>query len=249
LRGRSFWRNAPPPILFSSTTERFTRQSSLADAVIAEGNTIRGNFGDLERQLGNLKSGLRFAVALEEQESVWVEILSVKKAIGEAKNALESHDRKYSSEESFRETVLNCLPIGSVSLLPGTQLAIRASRSVSACSKRELLSLVLPLSRHRGIRGVQKNEFTRSSERCPSLRRCVSWIRSSLRGENTRVPARDALQLVLAELLAIDLDATLGAAERDIHHRALVGHEGGERHHLVFAACDGYAQRASRRSS
>ncbi len=49
------------------------------------------------------------------------------------------------------------------------------------------------------------------------------------------VAAGDPLELVAAELPAVDLDPTLGAAEGSIHHGALVGHQRRERHHLVLA--------------
>jgi hypothetical protein len=45
--------------------------------------------------------------------------------------------------------------------------------------------------------------------------------------------AGDALELGLAVLAGVELDAALGAAEGDLHHGALPGHPGGERLDLV----------------
>ena len=44
----------------------------------------------------------------------------------------------------------------------------------------------------------------------------------------------DALELVARVAAAVDLDAALGAAERHVDDGALVGHQRGERHHLVL---------------
>ena len=54
-------------------------------------------------------------------------------------------------------------------------------------------------------------------------------------------PPGDALQLVLAVLLGVDLDARLAAAEGDVHACALVGHQRGQRLHLVRAHVGGVA--------
>ena len=47
------------------------------------------------------------------------------------------------------------------------------------------------------------------------------------------VAARHALQFALAHLFGIADDAALGAAERNIHDRALPGHPAGQRAHFV----------------
>ena len=44
--------------------------------------------------------------------------------------------------------------------------------------------------------------------------------------------------------LRVDLDAALGAAERSVDHRALVGHQRGERHHLVLVDVEAVADAA-----
>jgi hypothetical protein len=47
------------------------------------------------------------------------------------------------------------------------------------------------------------------------------------------IASGDPLQLAVGELEGITHDAALGTAERDVHHRALPSHPGGERRHLV----------------
>jgi hypothetical protein len=53
------------------------------------------------------------------------------------------------------------------------------------------------------------------------------------------VAAGDALELLDAVGTRVDLHGALGAAERHVDDRAFVGHQRGERHHLVFI--DGFA--------
>ena len=55
-----------------------------------------------------------------------------------------------------------------------------------------------------------------------------------LLGQLVRVTAGDALQFVERIVLRLDPDAALGAAERHVDDRALVGHQRGQRHHLFF---------------
>ena len=54
----------------------------------------------------------------------------------------------------------------------------------------------------------------------------------------------DALEFSLGELVTRNPDATLGAAERHVHHGALVGHEGRERHGLFRVDVDVVADTA-----
>ena len=65
------------------------------------------------------------------------------------------------------------------------------------------------------------------------------WTEYFLLASNA--PPGDALQLVLAVLLGVDLDARLAAAEGDVHACALVGHQRGQRLHLVRAHVRGVA--------
>ena len=47
------------------------------------------------------------------------------------------------------------------------------------------------------------------------------------------VAARDALQFAIGKHVRIADDAALGAAERDVDHRAFPGHPGSQRAHFV----------------
>ncbi len=56
----------------------------------------------------------------------------------------------------------------------------------------------------------------------------------ALAEELVGVAAGDPFELAVGVVAAVDPDAPLGAAERDLDHRALVGHQRRERHHLVL---------------
>ena len=63
-----------------------------------------------------------------------------------------------------------------------------------------------------------------------------SWhigIRTERRDDADRVTPGQALELAHAELTRIADHATLGATERQVHHRAFPGHPGGERLHFL----------------
>ena len=64
------------------------------------------------------------------------------------------------------------------------------------------------------------------------------------RDELAGVAARDRLQLAIRILSRFELHAALRAAERDVHQRALVGHEPGQRLHLVLVDAGGVADAA-----
>ena len=69
----------------------------------------------------------------------------------------------------------------------------------------------------------------------------IFWFRVKNIYLDINAPPGDALQLVLAVLLGVDLDARLAAAEGDVHACALVGHQRGQCLHLVRAHVGGVA--------
>ena len=63
-------------------------------------------------------------------------------------------------------------------------------------------------------------------------------IRPENDGDPLREAAREPFEFELGELLGIDGDAALGAAERDVHQSGLPGHDGGQAQDFVVVGVE-----------